>query len=263
MKKRVFCAFRAVAFVTIGVFGVSTQLCADTSNGGGCADPDPGPEYCALVYNVKVSLKTTVAKSAVTRYECEDDELVCYREPGRMNLIGYLYSCDCSCAGLINGYVTLWDKKTKNFFIYDDYLSWLVINIIGKKANKVEASWMTGPMVQPNTLAPGNGFLLSPYLLGSGFGSFDTKKRIVKNISGAVAGYGMPPFCLDVDCSDYPSGAFICDDMYSDLWAYMPTVFFGSWKMQFSSSLSKKQARDGYYIYTKFPSSSHVTSITR
>ena len=205
-----------------------------------CGDPDVPEGYCALVYKVKMNLKTTVAKNITTSYDCEDDQLVCYRETGRVNLMGYAYSCDCFCAALYSANVLLWDKKTKEYYIDDEPMGWTLINIIGKKANKVEGSFTIDGEYA--------------YLIGSGFGSFDTKKLIVKKISGNVAGYGAGPMCVDVDCADFNSGAFICDDYLSNVWDdQVYTVYFGTFSLVYSASDSKKQAADASYIYGKAP----------
>ncbi len=204
-----------------------------------CGDPEIPDTYCALVYKVKMNLKTTVAKSAVAKYDCEDDEILCYRETGKVNLVGYAYTCDCSCYALMEANILLWDKKTKDYYIDDEPVGWQFINVIGKKSNKVEGAFM----------------LSSEYafLVGAGFGSFDTKNYIVKNMSGNVAGYGSGPSCLDVDCEDFTSGAYVCEDdgIYWD--ETVPTVYFGSFAFSYSKNDSKKQATDAWYIYSKVP----------
>ena len=205
-----------------------------------CGDPEI-PEYnCALVYKVKMSLKTTVAKSAISKYDCADDELLCFRETGKVNLMGYAYSCDCTCLDFMDASILLWDKKTKEYYIDDECITWFFVNIIGKKANKVEGAFeIDGEYA---------------YLMGAGQGSFDTKKLIVKKISGYVAGYGVGPACVDVECADYESGAFICDDYISNIWDTMtPTAYFGNFSFSYSSSDSKKQAADGSHVYEKAP----------
>jgi len=205
-----------------------------------CGDPEIPDYNCALVYKVKMSLKTTVAKSTVTSYDCSEDELFCYRETGKVNLTGYAYSCDCTCAAFMDASILLWDKKTKEYYLDDEPIEWYFINIIGKKANKVEGAFAIDGQ--------------AAYLMGAGFGTFDTKKLIVKKISGSVAGYGAGPMCSDVDCADYDSGAFVCDDYLSDVWTEgVPTVYFGTFSFSYSSSDSKKQAEDGSYVYSKSP----------
>jgi len=207
---------------------------------GQCGDPEEPDYNCALVYKVKMSLKTTVAKSATTSYDCADDELICYREKGKVNLMGYAYSCACSCLDFMDASVLLWDKKTKEYYIDDESIGWLFVNIIGKKAKKVEGAFeIDGAYVS---------------LLGAGQGTFDDKNMIVKKISGNVAGYGFGPLCTGVDCADYYSGAFICDDYMSDEWSdQVPTAYFGTFSFSYSKNDSKKQASDGNYVYDKAP----------
>ena len=77
---------------------------------------DAGPEEsvaCYTAYDFKASLKTTKAKAATIKIECEDDEAVCYREKASMSIKGYYYACDCDC-DFKEGYdLVFWDNKNK------------------------------------------------------------------------------------------------------------------------------------------------------
>jgi len=197
--------------------------------------------YCALVYKVKMNLKTTKAKTLSGYYDksdCEDVDAVCYREKGSIALNGYAYACECSCEGFMSAAVTLWDKK-KVYYTYEDTLGWSVLNIFGKNSKKVEGSWTltSDPLY---------------FLVGSGFGSFDPKSYLIKNISGNVAGFGAPPVCIE-DCEDESAAAYDCDDVFEDMVSELPTVYFGTWSYRYSKSDSNKLADDSTSIYDKFP----------
>ena len=75
----------------------------------------------------------------------------------------------------------------------------------------------------------------------------------MKNIKGNVCGIGEPPNCTGEDCEDSSAFAFLCDDQTGEPDETLPTVYFGTWSYKYSSSDSKKQAKDNSYIYGKFP----------
>lgn len=92
-----------------------------------CVINTPGPgEDCAMVYNVKFSGKTTIAKylpyseggSICDLGSGEGDYI--YREPKSFKWQGYLASCFCGCDEFNFGmYLMLWDKKQKAYVFND------------------------------------------------------------------------------------------------------------------------------------------------
>lgn len=218
--------------------------------GSACNPGDEPDAYCAIVYKVKMSLRTTDAKSSTTKDGCDE---LCYRQPSKVSLMGYAHVCDaCDCDALADMSWQLWNKKNKYMYIDTDEsaeVTWGILNVIGKKATDVEAalSFETDAL----------------YLLAAGFGKMDSKACLPKKISGNVAGYGLPPSCITTtgtvcepgddivecayafECADYCEG-----DAFAD--TDLETVYFGTWSMSYSKSESNKYAED-WDIFTKIP----------
>lgn len=210
-----------------------------------CEDPiapTPDPVDCAIAYSFKATLNTTAAKYGKVTYKddlgCGDYEKVteytCYREKGKKTLTGYYYACECACDladsdvfGLV-----LWDSKTK---CLDESaaIEFEILQTFGKKLDKVEALlW----------LETDNGEFCA-----AGMGSVDTKKGIVKSISGDIVGAMDAPECDD-ECKDYDDdlrfGA-ICED--ADILDEASTVAYGTWSLKYNSSISKKLLKGSIY----------------
>lgn len=196
-----------------------------------CQDPINPVEDCAVAYSFKATLNTTAAKlGKVTVKEdlgCgETDKYTvysCYREKGKKTLTGYYYACECACdlADTDVFGLALWDAKTK-CLDEDAAIEFEILQTFGKKFDKVEALfWLT----------TGNGEFCA-----AGMGSVDTKKGIVKSISGDIVGAIEAPDC-DCDCDDFRFGA-ICED--ADILDGGNTVAYGSWSLKYNSSISKK-----------------------
>jgi hypothetical protein len=193
--------------------------------------------YCAQVYEVKVSLKTTVGK---TKVDCEE---VCYRNKGSAKLKGYLYTCDCSCTGLLTSALYLYDKATDAE--YFGFPSWAFLSRIGKKNKDAEAH-LIAPLYTTDGLPAKNGGEV--YFL-SGFGKFDSDGRL-KEMSGNIVGMRYPPYCEE-DCS-IGSFAFAypwCyleqengNGNYAAQPYYVQTVGYGSWSIRYNKKLSEKYA---------------------
>ena len=96
----------------------------------------------------------------------------------------------------------------------------------GKKFDKVEALF---------NLNAANGEFVA-----AGMGSVDTKKALVKSISGNVVGAIAAPECED-ECKDYDNDlrfGSVCED--AEIVDGANTVAYGSWSLKYNSSLSKK-----------------------
>ena len=195
-----------------------------------CGD-SPTTEDCALVYKVKMNLKTTAAKAlGGSSSVCGDSTSpLCYRKKGSMRLQGYAYACDCTCEDFIDGlswYV--WDKKNKALVIDDD-VPFEILNRFDKSGKKVEGMWVYGGVA------------------GSGMGTYS--RGVVKSISGNVAGAVVPPYCDDnEDLCDETAIAYDCDDTDGLEANYNDTVVYGTWSIRYSRSQSKKYAKGDLYM---------------
>ena len=203
-----------------------------------CEDPvapTPDPVDCAVAYNFKATLTTTVEKWGKITYkegdECEGYEKVtvysCYREKGKKTLNGYYYACECACdlADTDAFGLALWDAKTK-CLDEEAAIEWDILQTFGTKFDKVEAMFY---------LATADGEFYA-----AGMGSVDTKKEIVKSISGDIVGMIAAPECTD-DCNDVEEDlrfGSVCED--ADILDEASTVAYGSWSLKYNSSLSKK-----------------------
>ncbi|MFO7938029.1 MAG: hypothetical protein R6V06_10560 [Kiritimatiellia bacterium] len=98
----------------------------------------PEPGLCALVYSVKLTAKTTVAKflkgqivsgsGTVCGYgeEGYETDPVIYRKPGKVKLQGYWMNCSCDCteyeedmSAFDSSWLWLWEKRSNNYWFND------------------------------------------------------------------------------------------------------------------------------------------------
>jgi len=204
-----------------------------------CGDPEIPEVNCALVYDVKASVKTTVGDSKAgytVASNCGDSTNIaaatCFRKIGKKTLQGFLFTCDCECDAIESADMYLWNKKEKVF--ESGSMSWDFINIIGKKQKDVEGSW--------KITLDGTGSLGAGTIYGAGFGKWDSKKEIVKSLSGNFAGYLEAPECDD-ELSCDAAAAYVCTDLLTPD-SSLDTAAFGTWSIKYSSSKSKKLAAD-------------------
>jgi len=176
---------------------------------------------CALVYTFKASVKTTVAKAKI---DCDE---ICYRNKGSKSLKGYLYVCSCYCEDFMGG--SLWFEDTKTDEVFEGGLGWSILSRIGKKSMDAEGFWTGGAQGDENT---------GITMYAAGFGAFDSKTGVLKNMSGNIVGMMDAPICAK-DCEvgamavAYPA----CDWESSE---DVPTVLFGSWSISYNKKLSQK-----------------------
>ena len=198
-----------------------------------CGDTVVVTNNCSLVYDVKISAKTTVGKflaGSVISGSCGDastNEAVCYRVIGSVSLKGFYTACDCDCAtSFMQPDVTLWNPKAKVYVSVTSW-DWDVLNVIGKKNTEVEGAFKL-------TLSDAE-------LYGAGFGKWDSKNARVTSISGNIVGTGAAPECETGNCDAaiaYPCG----EAEYS---SKFDTVASGTWSLKYNKSLSKKLADEG------------------
>lgn len=197
----------------------------------------PTDLYCAQVYDVKVSLKTTVSK---TKVDCEE---ICYRTKGSASLKGYLYACDCTCDGFRQASLYLYDKK--NDRDYYGIPAWLVLNRIGKKNTDAEG-FMVAPLSSSDDILDGVGKGIGSVFYLAGFGKFDDDGYL-KNMSGDIVGILPPPICAQ-DCSvgtyavAYPACYLAIVGEATQPIYLVPTVGFGTWSLRYNKHLSEDYA---------------------
>jgi len=205
---------------------------AMTIVGGAFADcGETATNNCALVYDVTVSLKTTLPKSGsvTTSVSCSDvTGVICYRVPGTMALKGFYTACACDCDSFLGGTLTLWNPKAKALAT-EGLMNWTVFNLIGKTETDIEALWS---MVDATD---GTG------LSGAGFGKWDAKADRVSSISGDVVGKLLPPECQVSGCP--AAVAFPCSETQEDSIGF--TIAYGTWSMKYNATQSKKLATTG------------------
>ena len=201
-----------------------------------CGDAPEVPELdCALAWDVKISLKSTVpetTKVKTSKVPCGDPITtggVCYRKPGKYTWDGLLFSCDCECDSILGAEFWLWNKKAKQFVVAGGELEWAVLNVIGKKQQDAEGYFDFESDV------PAGKF----YAAGFGKWDFGKKSNWLKNLKGEIVGLGEPPVCLDYDCDEYPAVAYLCSDL-SEAIEDLPTVFSGKFAIKFNKSMAKK-----------------------
>ncbi len=219
---------------------------AMTIVGGAYASCGEVPQgNCALVYDLKISLKTTKANEGdSTTIPCgEIIGAVCYRTVGSVTWNGFLSACACDCISFQAAEVYLWDEKTDTVVANAGSIDWLVLNLIGKKGLDVEAFWTAGGSPAVVTT------VLEPVLYAAGFGKWDGKYDRLSSISGNIVGLLPPPDCTINLCR--PSTALPCSDLDQDnLTIY--TVGSGTWSLKYNSSASKKSADTGVLPFPKW-----------
>lgn len=219
----------AVAAMTAGAFA---SLCDD--------DPDPEVYGCA-VYDVQIKVKTLVpAKFSCKKYGMDD---TLYFKDGNRTFDGIIWMCDTICEDYEEGpNFVLWEKKTKNLVSAPlawngttweaDVIEWVLIDRYSKAAEKVEAVWETDFDQLELTLA--------------GFGKFDKKLGLPKDIAGNCAGLISPAAVITpVHCED-PEEAYakvfpLCDefeDWCCDGDETEMVAASGTWSIKYNKKLS-------------------------
>jgi len=204
---------------------------------GGYAMAECGiPQGCGpLVYDLNMNLKTTLSKPLKTVICGLSD---CFRVKTTRKLNGFIYAGDCECwcddDALNDSWaVTLWEKKSKILYAFDDDFTWTAFWRIGKAKNELEVEW---EFESP-------GFVK---LTGQGFGKADGK--IAKNASGSVTGWTGAPLWYKLgkkadDCVYCP--AYPYDFCTKEVVDGAGTISFGTWKMKYNAKASNVLAKTG------------------
>ena len=244
-----------------------------------CDEIIGGANGCAL-YNVKFTFKTLAAKDAkctaaqLQSAACQalDPDIatkgLAYLDNTTRKFEGLLWQCHAACfegvapnegaadAGPIN-YV-LWEKKSESAIspkaVYNsaqdadprwagggeaatEQTKFDILGRYGNKAQKVTAYWK--PSMNPD--------LADNEIVAAGFGTFDTKKLLIKSISGNAVAKLTPvtatssTLCTDVDLITVL--AYMCHNFKS--WCCCECVnaalapASGSWTLKYNASASK------------------------
>lgn len=235
--------FAAVAALAMGAFAENT--CAPT--------PDPVVEP-TLVYSVKMNVKTTKGvtvsvKEGSAGTLCSPGEITTtakvIRTKDSTKFAGWIYDCTATCSTVADGSVVLWDSKRKAQ-IADAAITTTFINVMGKKQSEAEWAWIlegTAEYDETRTQAYA--------LTGAGLGKFSTKKGFYTSFSGNFAGTAAASYDLSKKAKVCdPSQIWKCDDLAT--LTDSDTVAFGTWKVKYSSSASKKFAKNGYLKLPKY-----------
>ncbi len=197
---------------------------------------------CALVYDVKISLKTTVGKEkAGSDVPCgEDIGAICYRVKGSVAWKGFLSSCDCSCDGFQAAELWLFNDKAQEIVAAGETLDWVVFNYFGKKNTDVEGFWQ----LEGETAS----------LYAAGFGTSD-KDGLLKSMNGNIVATLPAPECVLGDVCGaavaYPCG--MDNSVTNGLIDLTPdTVGYGTWSVKYNKSASQKSADNGYLPWPKW-----------
>lgn len=233
----------------------------------------------AQLYDIKITVKTTVAKNGKLSPNSNpfvyESGTVIYRTQGSRKWTGVVWGCECDAisgewkvinelGGSVAGCV-IWDGKSPNDILFMDNITWRLLNAIDTKGTKCEASWTIG----------NSSDVSKAFLAFSGFGTLSLANgclSYVKSLSGNVAGWmpapayvtkGTPMVCTFCGISDPGSS----DSYESALaWDYCPcdelgdsdnTAVSGTWSLKYNASLSKKLSEKASIldVYTKFPAS--------
>lgn len=183
-----------------------------------CGDlPDDPVLTCALVYDVKASLKTTTAKSDSVEQDCQDPLTLCYRKLASLSAKGFIYNCGCCLTE--GSSLLIWFGKSD--VAYDVKVSFPILNAIGKDGKDAEG-----------ILAFGSEDFT---MMAAGFGK--VKEYTLTSLSGQIGGIVMPPWC-SADCAEgTPSVAIPFCEFTSTYTVF--DVAAGTWSMKYNKSLSE------------------------
>lgn len=229
--------FAAVAALSMGAFAENT-----------CAPVDPIIVDPTLVYAVKMNVKTTKGVTvSVTEGDagtiCAPGEITVsakvIRTKDTTKFAGWIYDCTATCSTIADGSLVLWDSKRKAQ-IEDAAIATTFINVMAKKQNQAEWAWtLEGTAKYDETRTQAYA------LTGAGVGKFSTKKGYYTSFSGNFAGTAAASYDLSKKAKVCdPSQIWKCDDLTT--LTDSDTVAYGTWTVKYSSSASKKFAKNGY-----------------
>ena len=203
-----------------------------------------------IVFDVDMKVKTTVAKTGSISAACivsNGNAKVTYRKQGTINVKGLIWGC--SCDSLV-GPLTYTSPSSDGCYFWNvtdrealtgGRIYWPVLHRIDNKMKKAEG-------VMELTADDW-------YLLCAGFGRVDANyfpAGLLMNLNGYFAGWKIAPrwrkITYGVPCTFCDSGTADIEEYVSaEAWALcscaLPsdkTAAFGSWKLKYNKTLSKK-----------------------
>jgi len=212
----------------------------------------PVQRTCALVYYVKMNLRTSMGKGGVVGNNANvcapgTAAIACVRVANYPYVInGIIYTCDCTCDSIGNaldndGFV-LWDPKWHTTVFIDSW-TW-TSHVIGKKTS-AEVYWTLNAIEDRAVSANiDNAFTL----YGAGFGVYNG--HYYTGFSGYAAGTLMDPICQSVNISEDDDGCARAGYWYCDDGALLsadtedddlePAPLFGKWAIKLNAAASKR-----------------------
>ena len=218
-----------------------------------------------LVFDISMKVKTTVAKTGAINVACivsNDAARIVYRKQGTLDVKGLIWGCTCdSLVGPLSYTAPTADgcyfwNVTDSEPIVGGVISWPVLHRIEDKMKKAEGvmefkadEW---------------------YLLCAGFGRVDNKtfpNGLLMNLNGYFAGWRIAPkwkrttVIHGQPCTFCESGTADItteEEVSAEAWALcacaLPsdkTAAFGTWKLKYNKSLSKKLGATGITSITE------------
>ena len=214
----------------------------------------------AQVYEMTITIKTTVAQSGKISKLCSDlpagDVISLYRKQSTVKIKGLFWGCDCETIAEpvkvtspkeTAGYI-FWNETTKKVIGSD--FSWKLLNRIDKKLKKAEGAWVLGDISD------------DLFLVGGGFGT--VKDSLVKGqcalesviltpMSGNVAGWlnlpevvvtkGADEFCWKckaIEGSDDVMAVAPAWSLCACADGFEQTAASGTWKLKYVSGAAKQ-----------------------
>lgn len=236
----------------------------------------------AQVYDIKVTVKTTVAKSGKLSskknpfFDGDGSSKVVYRAQGSQSWTGVLWGCGCET--LLGTWMTMGDssevvagvviwnsKKPYNIVLLDD-LDWHVLNAFDATGGKVEGAWTIGESTSGS----------DAFLAFAGFGTLgksgnpENCQSYIKTLSGSVSGWTPAPEMVTAGNSGkcyFCEGVVGATDESIDpavAWSFCPcaeignsdfTAVSGTWSLKYNKALSVKLKTSSSIleVYKKFP----------
>jgi len=209
------------------------------ADSGSCA-PKEKEENVALVYQVKMTVKTTKGTTdrANKSSTCNPESEGVLRVKDSTKFEGWIYDCDV-CNAVETGTVAMWDSKRKAPFTSAAFGT-TFLNVIGKSKKDAEWAWVFEGTVKYGK--SDNAVEQTYTLTGAGYGKYDKKNDFYKSFSGYFAGTATASYDLKSENCD-PSQVWKCDNL--EELTDSDTVAFGTWSVKYSKSASKKYQKGG------------------
>lgn len=246
-------------------------ISAFLANVGGAKTTSDDSGLAAQVYDLTISVKTTVAQRGKLKknhpFEASTDAVV-YRKQGTQKWTGLIWGCECASlagkwsivdddAGSVAGCV-IWKNAKPNDVLFIDDVNWKLLNAIDKNGDKCEGCWTLGDLSDDS----------DAFLAFSGFGTLYTAYTVspcedpevncgsyLKTMTGTVAGWIPAPSYTTAGkegsctfCGDYDPGEESTVDI-ATAWDFCPceeyanidfTAVSGTWTLKYNASSSKK-----------------------